>query len=359
MKVFLQSIVLQLLFTPYIAWRGYGALPTNKGIRLGYLLLFALELALFFVGYIFHDSLPDSVFIPLMMVCNTWYISSIYLAMGLLALELFRLSKRKKQWIYPLLVAGVAGLMVKAYWNVADPIVRTETIHLNKGGNSGRDSLRIVLMTDQHIGEVVGKELVQQMVSLSNAQKPDIVLLGGDLIDYESRFAEDAHIEEDLRQLQAPLGVYGVLGNHEYRANRFAKLRWFEKTGMCLLVDSVVQPDSSFYLIGRDDRTNKRRSALHPLVSTLDRSKPLIVLDHQPMAFAETAMNKIDLALHGHTHGGQLWPNTLVVQFAFEHAYGLYKKGETQFFISCGIGCAGPPYRIGTRSELVVLNVVF
>ena len=359
MKVFLQSIVLQLLFTPYVAWRGFGALPEKKGIRCAYLLLFALELLLFFVGFFFHNALPDAVFVPLMIVCNTWYITSIYLALGLLALELFRLKKKEKQWIYPFLVAGVVGLMVNAYWNVSKPIVRTETIHLSKGGNSGRDSLRIVLMTDLHIGEVVGKELVQQMVSLSNAQKPDIVLLGGDLLDYESRFAEAAHVEDDLRHLQAPLGVYGVLGNHEYRANRYAKFRWLEKTGIHLLVDSVVQPDSSFYLIGRDDYINKERSALHPLVSSLDSDKPLIVLDHQPTSFAETAMNKIDLALHGHTHGGQLWPNSILIQFAFEHVYGLHKKGGTQFFISCGIGCAGPPYRVGTRSELIVLNVVF
>ena len=84
-----------------------------------------------------------------------------------------------------------------------------------------------------------------------------MVVLVGDIMDYESRFAEMEHIENDLQQLKAPLGVYVVNGNHEYRANRFAKYRWLAKTGAVHLIDSVVQPDSTFYLIGRDDYINK------------------------------------------------------------------------------------------------------
>ena len=83
-----------------------------------------------------------------------------------------------------------------------------------------RDSLTIVMMSDLHIGEVIGKDLVQKYVALSNAQHPDMVVLAGDIMDYESRFAENAHIEDDLKQLKAPLGVYIIYGNHEYRANR-------------------------------------------------------------------------------------------------------------------------------------------
>ena len=196
-------------------------------------------------------------------------------------------------------------------------------------------------------------------VALSNAQHPDMVVLAGDIMDYESRFAENAHIEDDLKQLKAPLGVYIIYGNHEYRANRNAKYRWLQKTGGTLLIDSVVQPDSTFYLIGRDDFIHKKRKSLHSLMEGVDTGKPIIVLDHQPWSFAEMNMNGVDLGLHGHTHNGQLWPYPLLMKLVYECPYGYYKKGPTQLYLSSGIGIAGPPYRVGTVSELVVLHIRF
>lgn len=373
MKVFLQSLIGQILCSSYIAFRGYQAIPPKKSWRIPFIALFVIELLLFFTGYFFHKQLPDSVFIPIMYVCNSWYIASIYITLSLIALEILRLSQRLLNWfprwitahyaqikrcLFFLIPTGVALLMVEGYRRVAFPVVTHVHITIPKEV-PGRDSLRIVMMSDLHIGEVIGKKQVQRFVALSNAQKPDLVVLVGDIMDYESRFAEAAHIEDDLRQLQAPLGTYIVYGNHEYRANRNAKKNWLKKTGGTLLVDSVVMPDSSFYLIGRDDFINKGRKPLHELMKDLDPSKPAIVLDHQPWSFAEMTMNKADLGLHGHTHNGQLWPYPLLLKAIYEKAYGYYQKGNTQFYVSSGIGIAGPPYRIGTVSELVVLNISF
>ncbi|MCD7975907.1 MAG: metallophosphoesterase [Tannerellaceae bacterium] len=373
MKVFIQSIFGQLILTPYIFWRGYQAIPARKSWRIPYITFFILELILFFTGYFFRKELPDDIMIPIMHVCNTWYISSLYITMALLLLEVIRLSNRFYPW-YPAfiikhwqrtklllffgIIAGVALLMIHAYRTVAYPTVKHVYITLPKG-DSGRDSLKLAMMSDLHIGEVIGKKMVQRYVSLCNAQQPDIVVLVGDIIDYESRHAEKAFVEEDLKQLQAPLGTYLVNGNHEYRANRHAKFRWFQKTGATLLVDSVVMPDSSFYLIGRDDRVNKRRKPLQTIMKDVHENKPVIVLDHQPLSFAEMVMNKVDLGLHGHTHNGQLWPYPLLMKFVHECPYGYYKKGNTQFYVSSGIGVAGPPYRIGTSSELIIFHITF
>lgn len=373
MRVFIQSIVAQLLLNPYIFWRGYQAIPAKKSWRIPYTLFFVLELALYFFGFFFRKDLPDAIMTPIQYICNTWYIASIYITLSLLALEAIRLSNRLFHWfpqwitrhwkqtkltLFFLIIAGVSVLMVKAYLTVAHPIVKEVYVTLPKG-SSERDSLTIVMMSDLHIGEVIGKKMVQRYVALSNAQHPDMVVLVGDILDYESRFAEKEHIEEDLQQLKAPLGVYVVNGNHEYRANRFAKYRWLVKTGATLLTDSVVQPDSTFYLIGRDDHINKKRKALHTLMAAIDTTKPVIVLDHQPWSFAEMAMNGVDLGLHGHTHNGQLWPYPLLMKLIYECPYGYHKKGPTQFYVSSGIGIAGPPYRVGTVSELVVLHVKF
>lgn len=373
MKVFLQSIVAQLLLNPYLFTRGYQALPAKKSWRIPYALFFIIELFLFFTGYFFHKDLPDEVFTSIMYICNSWYVASLYITIALLCLELIRLSQRFWKWfpkrvvenmgkiklgLFFLIPFSVCLLMIEGYRRVAYPIVKHVHITIPKEV-PGRDSLRVVMMSDLHIGEVIGKKLVQRYVTLSNEQKPDMVVLVGDIMDYESRFAEKMHAEEDLQQLQAPLGTYVVYGNHEYRANRHAKYKWLKKTGATLLIDSVAMPDSTFYLIGRDDYINKERKALRSLIKDIDQTKPSIVLDHQPWAFAETAMNKVDLGLHGHTHNGQLWPYPLLLKAVYEKAYGYHKKGDSHFYVSSGIGIAGPPYRVGTVSELVVLHIRF
>lgn len=338
------------------------------------MLFFAVELLAFLTGYFFHDYLPDQVFIAIMFVCNTWYIASLYITMAILFLEFLRLTNRIRPWFpscatenwtrvkgfcFLTVTAGVTLLMIHAYYRVMDPVVTHVYMTVPKKAE-GRDSMKIVMMSDLHLGEVIGKKQAQKFVALANAQQPDMVVLVGDVMDYESRFAEKQKIEEDIRQLRSPLGTYIVYGNHEYRANRHAKRRWLEKTGGTLLVDSVVMPDSSFYLIGRDDYVNKRRKPLQALMhSVADRSKPVIVLDHQPWSVAETVMNGADIALHGHTHNGQLWPYPLLMKFIFENPYGYSRKGNTLFYVSSGIGIAGPPYRVGTVSELVVLHIAF
>ncbi|MDR2763563.1 MAG: metallophosphoesterase [Tannerella sp.] len=373
MRVFLQAIFGQILLNGYLLWRGQQALPPGKKWRIPFVLFFVLEWTLYFAGYFFHALLPDGLMIFILHICTTWYIASMYLAMGMLLPELLMLTNRWWKW-YPetvrkhwqgmkrafsvLLVAGVTGLMFSAHRQAVCPVVTHVYLHIPKVVE-GRDSLTAVLMCDMHFGEFVGKKQARHYVSLCNAQHPDLIVVAGDIIDYESLMAEQLHIEEDLQQLTAPLGVYLILGNHEYRANRHAKRRWMEKLGAVLLVDSVAMPDSAFYLVGRDDAINPERAALHTLMKDMDLSKPVIVLDHQPVSLNEIMMNQADLGLHGHTHNGQLWPYRLLLRFVYECVYGYYRKGNTQFYVSSGIGYAGAPYRISTRSELVVLHITF
>ena len=375
MKVFLQSIFGQILFSAYIMWRGGQALPPKKCYRWPFYIILTLEIVIFLTGYIFHNYLPDSVFVPMMFICNTWYIASLYITLVLLVFELFRWINKRWAWypmfanlywektkiaLFALVTAGIVLLMIHGYKNTKYPDVQQVFITIPKQVE-GRDSLTIVLASDWHIGEMIGKKQVQHNVRLINEQHPDMILIGGDIVDYELRFAARQCIEADLLQLKAPLGVLGVLGNHEYRGNRFAKIKWIEKAGIQLLIDSVYcPPDSSFYLIGRDDYTNhKNRATLTSLMQQVDITKPVILLDHQPNHLTEIAMNHIDLSLHGHTHNGQVWPFSLLLHLVFECPYGYYRKGDTQFFVSSGVGFAGPPYRIGTSSEIVVLHIYF
>jgi len=373
-RVFLGSIVAHLLLNPYVFLRGWQALGPKKRRRIPFALFFVLELLAYFCGFFFYKELPDGVLQALLFGCGAWYVCLLYLSMALLALDMLRLSNRLRPWfpafvtlhwqrvkqgLFVLVTLGLCLLMCQAYLNVSRPVVTHVNIDLNKAAGNGRDSLTIVMMTDLHIGEIVGKSWVQHYVALSNAQRPDMVVLVGDLLDYESLWAERAHIEEDLRRLQAPLGVFAVNGNHEYRANRHAKQLWIRQTGSTLLIDSTVCIDHSFYLIGRDDYINKARQPLHALMQGIDATLPILLLDHQPWTLPEQTMNGVDLALHGHTHNGQLWPYPLAMKFIYECPYGYYRRGPTQGYVSSGIGIAGPPFRVGTRSELVVLHIRF
>ena len=365
MRFFLQAIFGQLFLNAYILWWGYRVFrPKSVGRRL-FVCFFVIELSLYFVGFFFYKDLGDSLFIPVMTICNTWYVASMYIAAGLLIIDLVgmvwgkrRSGTLRRTGYFCFLVVFVGGLMVKGYHDAMYPVVRHLDIHIPKTAD-GKDSLTIVLMSDLHIGEIIGKEQVQRLVTLCNAEQPDMIVIAGDMMDYESRFAEKAQIEEDLQQLKAPLGVYITLGNHEYRANRFAKIRWIEKTGAILLVDSVVMPDSTFYLIGRDDAINLDRAALETLMQGVDVKKPVIVVEHQPVSAEDVVDNQCDLGLYGHTHNGQYWPFPLLLKLALKYPYGYYTKGVSHIYVSAGVGFAGPPFRIGTRSEIVVIRLRF
>lgn len=133
MKVFIQSIVAQLLLNPYIFWRGYQAIPAKKSWRIPYTLFFILELAIYFFGFFFRKELPDHIMTTIQYICNTWYIASVYITLSLLTLEVLRLSDRFFHWfpqwltqhwkqakltLFFVIIAGVSCLMVKAYLKI-------------------------------------------------------------------------------------------------------------------------------------------------------------------------------------------------------------------------------------------------
>ncbi|MDR2918070.1 MAG: metallophosphoesterase [Tannerella sp.] len=373
MRVFLHAIFGQLLFNSYVFWKGYRALPPKKKYRIPFTIVFALELSLYLIGFFFYKDIPDQFLLPILMICNTWYIAVIYVASGLIIIDFLRVTNRIRPWFpsfinnhpqkvknifFGIFLTGISILMIYGNYLVNNPVVKHVHIHIPKKA-AGREKLTIAMMSDMHLGETIGKKHLQHYVKLCNEQQPDLIIIPGDVIDYESRFAEQMQMEKEFQQLKASLGVYITLGNHEYRANKNAKMRWFEKTGCIVLVDSVAMPDSGFYLIGRDDAINSERSSLHSLMGDLAPEKPLIVIDHRPDFINEIVMNKADLGLHGHTHNGQFWPNSLRLKLFSICSYGYYKKGNAQFYVSSGIGCAGPPFRVGTQSELVILHITF
>jgi len=192
-----------------------------------------------------------------------------------------------------------------------------------------------------------------------NRLQADMVLLAGDIIDDDFRPFRERGMAGVLRGLHAPLGVYGVLGNHDDGADDLPAFRAaMAEAGVQLLVDEWTLVDGAFYVVGRNDRS-RGPAPLEEVLQGVDRSKPILLIDHQPDRLDQAVAAGVDLQVSGHTHRGQVWPGRLLTARIFEVDWGYLAKGGTQFVVSQGWGTWGPPIRVGTRSEIVQIHIRF
>jgi predicted MPP superfamily phosphohydrolase len=252
---------------------------------------------------------------------------------------------------------GVTGIaMIAGNYRFNHPSV--VTLNLSTKNPRQNKVLTIVAASDIHLGISIDKKRLQSYVKMMNDQHPDIVLLAGDISDRSMIPVIKQNMLEEFSNIKAPMGVYAIYGNHEHYAETpTATADYLKKAGIVVLRDSACLVDNSFYLIGRDDRTNQKRKTLKEIVKGLDMKYPRILMDHQPFHLEEAENNNIDLQLSGHTHNGQFFPINLIIKSFYELSYGYLKKGNTHYYVSSGLGLWGPQYRIGTQSELVVIHL--
>ncbi len=225
----------------------------------------------------------------------------------------------------------------------------------------GFEGTRVALITDLHVGPARGADFVQHVVDLVAEQQPDLVVLGGDLAD--GTVALVGSDLEPLRQLQAPLGVYGVSGNHEYYSDDAESwLDHWETLGVRALRNEHVlleREGDVLALAGVHDYTATEPH--HPdLPAALDGIAdgiPVVLAAHQPRHLDEARELGVDLQLSGHTHGGQMWPLRPFVSLANPTVTGLDRFGDTQIYTSQGTGAWGPPVRVGTPPEISILEL--
>ncbi len=267
------------------------------------------------------------------------------------------------------LILGITGviaiLAVYGTWRSYRPIVNEVHVQL-ASMQPQSDPIRIAFVSDVHLGAIVGEKRLQKMVSDINALNPDLIVIGGDLLDESA--SRMVGWEKHLQQLNAPNGVFGVLGNHEYYHDMKGSIQFFRNSGITLLQDQSSILDDKLILLGLEDRpTMGRFSDTIPSVAELMESAkqstgneanqlPLIVIHHTPVKLDEAANAGADLQLSGHTHGGQLWPAKMFVKMSYNVVEGLYTlKNGMQLYISPGYGSWGPPMRIGTTPEIALL----
>ena len=368
--MFLMLLLVYSLLVAYAVWRGCVALrglPVLRNVWLsGSLVLYVCLLAGTWAGM--HAGFPGARVVA--FVGHTAIIVFLYLIVLFLLTDLVCLVVRVAGWASGgmgtfrrgALGAGVlviVAVLVAGNWRFNHPqVVEMELSPLGRPVQ-GRE-LRLLLVSDVHLGVSIGKERLQHYVDLINARRPDAVLLAGDVFDNALAPVERQHMHEELARLRAPLGVYAVPGNHEYIGGQIdTKMAYLERGGVRVLRDSAVLLGGEVYVVGRDDRTNLRRKPLAELMEPLVGDKPVIVLDHQPYHLEEAEACGADLQLSGHTHDGQFFPVNLVVRSMYENPHGYSRRGQTHYYVSSGLGIWGPQYRIGTRSEMVLIRFLY
>lgn len=379
MRIFFNSLIIQVVFNAYILWWIWSIASQHKLVRQIITALIGLEVVIYFSGFFFSDVFPLSVKHWLVWLTTTWIVFLVYFSGLLMGYDLLRLVSRytkkhlfgkvelhslKLRTLY-LLTSFTLVVTVMLYGNYRFKNPAISQLHLSVNKKApGIKSLKVVMVSDVHVGLLIGKGMLHKYVDLIMDQKPDMVVLVGDIIDYDLASVKEQHLENEFRRLKAPYGVYASTGNHEYieikDEKKDEKINWLnDVANLTVLRDSAVKVSDAFYLVGREDDRNEERKPLASLLTGIVKSRPVIVLNHEPHDLDEEADNGADIALYGHTHNGQLFPYNIVLRALYEVVYGYEKKGNTHVYVSSGLGLAGPQYRIGTLSEIVVLNIDF
>jgi len=363
---FLFAFAILISMNSYVVVRGWQALPPVSVVRPVFLITMILLFVAMFVGMIFGTSMTHVVGKAISLVGFTYVIVFIYLFLSFLIVDLVRLSNYFIHFapsgmatfrLWALIVTvGITGISL-IIGNIKFKHPEIVTLNLTSEKPLQDKTLKIVVASDIHLGVTIDKKRLQTYVKMINDQHADIVLLAGDISDRPMKPVIEQHMDEEFRSIKATKGVFAINGNHEHYAETpTATADYLKSAGIIVLRDEVCLIDSSFYIVGREDRSNSNRKSLKEIVNGLNKSKLLILMDHQPFHLDEAENNGIDLQISGHTHNGQFFPGNLFLKSMYEHGYGYLKKGKTQYYVSSGLGLWGPQYRIGTRSELVVIN---
>ncbi|MBK3495522.1 metallophosphoesterase [Viridibacillus sp. YIM B01967] len=262
------------------------------------------------------------------------------------------------KWIGYVIVILMTFIVAIGSYMAYSPVVRNLTIKIQKT-NPLQKPLRMVIGSDFHLGILSNKTHLNRFVKMSNEAKPDVIFLVGDLVDDDPVWYVEYGMSEVMKQLKSTYGIYGVLGNHEYYGRKIPLfVHEMAESGVRILQDETILVAESFYVTGREDKTNTNRKSLEKLAETVDHKLPWIVMDHTPSDIETPSKIGVDIHLSGHTHLGQMWPNQFITRKTFEHDYGYKLKVATHTIVSSGFGFWGPPIRTNSRSEMWVVDVL-
>jgi uncharacterized protein len=361
----------------YILRRTWQALADLPVLRWVFFSLFLLLILAYPAGRFLERSLGNSISAAVITLGGYYLALMIYLLLAAGIIDLLRLGdnffrlfpeavRRDPQgsakWAFFVGVGAAFLTVILGHLNTLHPRFRKLDLNIEKPAGSLKE-LRIALASDIHVGTVTGTETLERIIACLNSLEPDLVLLPGDVFDEDVSGERAQEVSRILRSIRAPLGVFACTGNHDYYAGIERCLENLRLGGVTVLQDEAVKVAGSFWLLGRRDPTSlrrgERRTPLKDIAAGCDPALPLILLDHQPLRLEEAAQNGIDLQVSGHTHAGQLFPLNLINQLVWEVYWGYTRKGNTHYYVSCGVGTWGSPVRTGSYPEIVEVRLTF
>lgn len=372
------SIVISVfsLLSFYVYSKGVQAFPQGTSGRIWFKIIFIFLSSSYIIARVLERimlSIASDVFT---WIGSFWLAAFFYFLLFSISIDLLRLVNfvipvfpaswqsfefNKTVFIISSSVVGI--LLISGFINARNPGIKTIDLKINKQLESKKE-LTIAFASDIHLGTLIGPRRTEKIVKKLNKLNADIILLGGDIVDEDLAPVIRNNLGASLEKLSAPLGVFGITGNHEYIGGVEQAVKYLSAHGVNMIRDTSVLINDMFYIVGREDRDSPRfagasRKEIVDLVQNIDFKKPVILLDHQPFELDKKQSAGIDLTLSGHTHHGQIWPLNYITKAIYEVSWGYKKKGDMHVYVSSGAGGWGPPVRIGNRPEIVKINLSF
>ena len=297
-----------------------------------FMILTALAVSLFYGGYLLVVALSGSTLHQ-----------SNEMAIGLRVLALFLF----------------LGLFIYSLYSAYTPVIRKLSINIDKPLTK---PLRIAVASDLHIGRLFGVKAIDRLQQLMIRSGADMLLMPGDIMDDNTEAFNECHMEQNLAELcsSLPRGVYATLGNHDLYGHERPISEALQNAGIQLLNDEVLYIEHEgqpVWLVGRFDNHKRQRVATTDLLTQVDTSQPVILLDHRPSDIDNHSQLPIDLQVSGHTHNGQVFPANFIVNAINRVGYGYEYIGKGHFVVSSGYGFWGIPFRLGSRSEIWLITL--
>ncbi len=356
-----------------------------KYILLGIYIFFAVSAI---VGFLLPSGSMRRLFIN---IGNYWLGFLLYLFLTIMIADIIRLilkrhGKLSKSKLFSkrgYFINGIICLIIISSLCIYG-VINAHKIHstfydININKSNYKSDMKVVLVSDLHIGYSIGIKDISNMVNLINKENADLVIIAGDI--YDNNFDGIQNPDEMIRilkSIKSKNGVYAVYGNHDVNEKTLAGFTFnynekkislpemdnlLEKSNIKLLRDETVLINDSLYLIGRRDASKpgdvKSRKSIEELIENIDKEKPIFLIDHQPRELKKISNNGVDLDLSGHTHGGQLFPLNIIMKLMWKNGNGYKKYNNMNSVVTSGVGLYGPNMRIGTKAEVVTINVHF
>ncbi len=376
------GIILLTVYTAlnyYIGLRGaqaFGHVLGPHGLRVWWI-LFWIMVYLYMGMRVLQSSIPAPIDRWLIHLGAYWMAIMVYALMGIVLVDLGRvlitltpIDTSNMPWLKTtvglIVVAAVAGIITYGAWNARNPRVVHYKVNLsrNKSSDAVGKSIQTAVVSDIHLGTIMGRNRLQALVDQLNRLKPDLILFAGDIIDENVNHFIDDNMNAILRNLNPPLGKYAILGNHEYYGGHLEEIvLHLEQSGIKVLRDEGVMVTDLFFLAGRVDISSERMkgAARKPLADVLNEVNPdtipVVLLDHQPKTWEEARDLGVALQISGHTHAGQLFPFGYITERLFPEDWGKLEEGGSTLIVSSGYGTWGPPIRTGNQPEIMMINL--